>query len=282
MAKGLYGVLTIGVGMAAFTSPAFAGEAEMNALVARKAAILSNMHRKARKALVNAGQDKIFPSFFQAADDGSRAQAKAKIEQTTLVVQSRFHVEEMCLIDKDGPELTRIVGRQIAPDSDLSPDESGAAFFKPGFAEKPKRAYISQPYMSPDANKWVLAYTTVVMVDGAKQAILHYEHGLEVFQDALSRDVAGTDRFILAVSKDGYVISDSRKVLNNDMQGEKESLGDYYQTLEAATGKAVAGVFQGIGSGKKGSAIVKEGGAEYAVAYARVAGDWTLLAIERQ
>ena len=191
-----------------FTTPATAGEAELSSLVAKKAAILENMHKKAKKALVNSAQDRVFPNYFHA-EHGHRHEAKAKIEQVTLAVQSNFQVEEMCLIDPSGPEITRIVGAVIAPDEELSPDESGAVFFAPGFAKAPRQVHLSRPYITPDAHKWVLAYTTPVVVDDEKKAILHYEHGLDVFQNALNRGVKG-GAYILAVSEDGYVISDSR------------------------------------------------------------------------
>ncbi|NNE84590.1 MAG: cache domain-containing protein [Alphaproteobacteria bacterium] len=228
-------VLLIGMQPAVFATPATAGESELSSLIAKKAAILESLHKKAKKALVNSAQDKVFPNYFHAAH-GHRHEAKAKIEQVTLAVQSNFHVEEMCLIDPSGPEITRIVGSVIAPDEELSPDESGAIFFAPGFAKAPRRVHLSPPYMSPDAHKWVLAYTTPVVVDDEKKAILHYEHGLDVFQNALKGGA-----YILAVSEDGYVISDSRKslniILNND---NSEELAGYFQTLEQSEGAGLS------------------------------------------
>ncbi len=47
-------------------------------------------------------------------------------------------------------------------------------------------------------------------------------------------------------------------------------------------GKGVAGVFHGIDTSAKGLVTVKQGGVDYAVAYARTEGGRTLLAIERQ
>lgn len=275
------GTMIIAAAIATASAPVMAGETDMNALAAEKAAILSNMHKKAKRALVNAAQDEAFPRYFTAHDHGAKSDAKSRIEQVTLTVQSNFHVEEMCLISKDGPELTRIVGREIAPDSDLSPDESAASFFAPGLATKPRRAYVSNPYMSPDANRWVLAYVTPVVVEGGKEAILHYEHGLDAYQAALNKGVSGGDRYVIAVSGGGHVVSDSRGPIDIERSGDKEAEADYFQPVEQAAGKGVAGIYAARGDRKRGAATVTESGAKYAVAFATVEGGWVVMAIEK-
>lgn len=275
-------ITILAVAMTAASAPALAGEAETGALAAEKAAVLSSMHRRAKRALVNSAQDRAFPAYFTTHDHGAKSAAKSRIERVTLEVQSNFHVEEMCLISKDGPELTRIVGREIAPDSDLSPDESAAGFFAPGFATKARRAYVSDPYMSPDANRWVLAYVTPVVVEGNKEAILHYEHGLDAYQAALNKDMSGGDRYVIAVSDGGHVVSDSRAPIAIERKGDKEDSADYFQPVEKAAGKAVAGVYAGVGDRKRGVATVTENGADYAVAFATVEGGWVVMAVEKQ
>lgn len=143
-------------------------------LVAKKAAIIANMHKKASKALVTSAQDKIFARYFTG-----HTEAKASIEKLSLNVQRRFHVEEMCLIDPNGHEISRIVADKIAPDEDLSTEEAAAPFFAPGFAQKHRHTHVA--YMSPDADKWVIAYVTPIVVAGKKEAILHYEHTVEAY-----------------------------------------------------------------------------------------------------
>lgn len=258
-------------------SAVVAGQKEMSALVAKKAAIINGMHRKAGKELLNAAQDKSFTEYFKAGDDAGRKRAKSKIEQVALVVQSRFHVAELCLIDPNGVEIARIVADKIAPDSELSPDEKEAVFFESGFSQMPKSVAVSVPYVSPDAAKWVVAYTTPVVVDNEKKAILHYEHGLDVFQAALNKDLSGDATFLLAISEDGFVVSDSRKDLKIAQVGEKEALGDYFEPLSEALRASLAG-----GGGEKmGATDVEIDGNTHAIAYARIDGGWTLLAVEK-
>jgi hypothetical protein len=254
---------------------------DLQSFVTKKAATLENLHRKAKRALVNAAQDRAFEGYFHAHDDAARHTAKQRIEQVSLATQRRFSVEEMCLIDPTGTELTRIVGDEIAPDSDLSTEEAQAAFFKPGFAEAPRRVYVSNPYMSPDAHKWVLAYVTPVMADGEKKAILHYEHGLEVYQAAVNKGLNGDGRYLLVVSRGGFVISDSRKSPAIAKSGDAEDPADYFQHLDDVSPKSLVKVYESVGGNKTGTAKISDGGVDFDVAYAVVEGGLVVLGIER-
>lgn len=254
---------------------------ELQSFVTKKAATLENLHRKAKRALVNAAQDRAFAGYFDAHDDAARHTAKQRIEQVTLATQRRFDVEEMCLIDPTGTELTRIVGNEIAPDADLSTEEAQAAFFKPGFSEQPRRVYVSDPYMSPDADKWVLAYVTPVMADDEKKAILHYEHGLEVYQAALNKGLSGDSRYLLVVSRDGFVVSDSRMTPATGKRGDTEDPADYFQHLDDVSPKGLVKVYESVGGNKTGTAKISDGGVDFDVAYAVVEGGLIVLAIDR-
>lgn len=263
------------------SAPALAGETELTALLAKKSAILARMHKKARKALVNAAQDKAFVNYFVATEPQARTAAKQTIQQVTLNVQSDFHVEEMCLIAPTGKEITRIVGNRIAPDSELSPDETMEIFFEPGFATNAKRVYVSPPYMSHDAHRWVVAYVTPVAVDGETRAILHYEHDLDSYQQRLNRDIVGSNLFVLALTEDGYVISDSREPLSITKQGHKEALGDYFVRVESIADDDLKTFLSGIGESREGSATFADNSEPYSVAFKKLDHGWMLLAIEK-
>lgn len=243
------------------------------ALVAKKASVLTKMHKKASKALVNAAQDKGFSHYFTAHDDASRAKAKRRVESVSLHTQKKFHVEEMCLIAATGPEIARIVGNAVA--TDLSEDESGADFFAPSFATPVKQAFISKVYISPDVHKWVVAYVTPVSVGGKKEGILHYEHSLGVFQAALNKGMSGSGTFILAVNAEGFIVSDSRTTIPLAKKGEQEDPGHYFQKFRFG-GKDLAGAVQTLNSG----GTLSEGGASYSGASKKV-GHWTLLVLKK-
>lgn len=251
------------------SGPVLAGE--VDGLVAQKAAIVAKLHKKAQKALINAAQDKSYAAFM-SSNAADRHEHKDRIDQVSLKVQDKFHVEEMCLIDAAGPELARIVGKEVA--DDLSADESGAVFFKPGFELNAKKAYISPIYMSPDANKWVIAYVTPVVVAGDNKAILHYEHGLEVYQNALNKGVK--DQWVLAVDQDGFIISDSRKSISVDKQGDQEEPAAYFASF-SADGKNLDDAKTTLDQ----KAALSIGGVSYLGAYKQV-GNWTILGLQQQ
>lgn len=256
-----------------------AGE-ELQSLVTKKAATIENLHRKAKRALVNAAQDRAFEGYFHAHDEDARKTARQRIETVTLATQRRFHVEEMCLIDPTGTEITRIVGDEIAPDSDLSTEEAQAAFFRPGFSEQPRRVYVTDPYLSPDADKWVLAYVTPVVADNEKKAILHYEHGIEIYQDAVNKGMKGEDRFLLMVSRGGFVVADSRKDIATGKRGDSEELVDYFHHLGDVSPNGLVAVYERVGESRTGSATISDGGVDYGIAYAVAEGGLVLLAVE--
>lgn len=253
--------------------PALAGDAEVAALLARKAAIITNMHQKASKGLVNFAQDQAFAAYFAAPPDQRKA-IKERIDTTSQAMQSTSKVEEMCLIDDKGQEISRIVGSAIAPDAELSPDEANNSFFKPSFAREPKQVYITPAYVSPDAKKWVIAYVTPMAANGAKVAVLHYEFSLAEYQQALAKDVSGADLYVVAVDADGHVLADSRAPIAVAGQGEKKAAADYFAKLPAAAGAVVK-------LGAEGQGEFTDGGASWRVAFKPVQ-DWTILVIEKK
>src|SRR5918998_413286 len=120
-------------------------------------------------------------------------------------------IGEACFIDRAGPEIARMVRGKRATLADLSPDESGAAFFAPTFALRHGQVYQARPYVSPDTKEWIISNSTLMPTgDGSKPAIVHFEVTIESF-----RKVAASlgDRFDVAVvdARTGQVVLDSRQ-----------------------------------------------------------------------
>jgi hypothetical protein len=255
-----------------------AAELTPAALVAKKVAIIELMHSKARKALVTAAQDARYRDYFTSTSEATRARLKGDIDTISLEVQSHFHVEEMCLIDPTGTEISRIVGNAIA--NDLDTGESDNVFFAPGFKLKPRTVYISPIYISSDADRWVQAYVTPIIVGEETKAILHYEHGLTAYQDALNKDFSGKDPFIVAVHPDGWVISDSRQSIATNKKGESENPADYFERFFWA-GMSADQLKARLGGSGKGAGTIDLDAQTYDIAYA-AAEQWTLFVIARR
>lgn len=182
---------------------------------------ISNLHSKASEDIVFAVQNTKFEEYFELPDtrDGNNfdengvmqfsiAQRDIKTELDAWIFhfQEKFRIDETCLIDITGQEHTRLVFKQIAPDYDLSPEEASASFFQPSFKKGKGEVQVQYPYVSPDSERWVFAYVTpVVLDDGEKPAIFHFEMPMLIFQDLVDTDIGR----MYVVDPDGFLIADS-------------------------------------------------------------------------
>lgn len=256
-------------------SVATAGSIQLTDTLHKKTALFGSMHKKASRSLVNAAHDKVFLAYFNASSDSERKKLKGEIEQVSLVVQKRFVVDEMCLIDNTGQELARIVFDKVAPDSDLSPDEGSAPFYKPSFTKNDREVHVQSPYLSADSLRWVIAYSTpIVKKDGSKPAFLHYEMPLEKYQKEMAKGIKrGGDTFIVVVDRDGFSWVDSRHKYQLKGDPETAETADYFPKLEKE-------LLSAIDLGKTGKGQFKKDGKSYSVAY-KPAGqfNWTMAVV---
>jgi len=114
---------------------------------------------------------------------------REEIETWTLNLHKRFPVAESCLIDPSGQEHMRVNGAWIETTVHFSREEQGAIFFDAGFKLAKGEVDISAPYMSMDALEWVVAFTTpIVLGDGSKPGIFHFEIPLSNYGRVISSD----------------------------------------------------------------------------------------------
>jgi diguanylate cyclase (GGDEF)-like protein len=120
-------------------------------------------------------------------------------------------IGEACFIDRAGPEIARMVRGVRATPKDLSPDESGAAFFGPTFALAHGHVYQAQPYVSPDTKEWVISNSTLMpTADGSKPAIVHFEVTIESFR-RVAASLGSQFDITVVEAKTGRVVLDSRR-----------------------------------------------------------------------
>jgi len=133
----------------------------------------------------------------------TQLEIKSELEQWIFNFQSKFQVDETCLIDA---KHARLVFKEIAPADDLSSEESSAPFFEPSFERDIDEVYIQYPYVSPDSNRWVFAYTSpIVLGNGEKPAFYHFEMPITIFQSLVDVDVGR----MYVIDPDGFIIADS-------------------------------------------------------------------------
>jgi diguanylate cyclase (GGDEF)-like protein len=208
----------IGSGASAHSHAKAALDGALANTATAQAQVLEDYFSRARSINLLTANNPAFQDFY--ALPGSRA---AKVRQGGPVLdkanRALGYLEELfpdsigetCFIDRAGPENARMVRGERATLEDLSPDESGAAFFAPTFALDHNEVYQAKPYVSPDTEEWVISNSTLMPTsDGSKRAIVHFEVTIESF-----RKVAASlgSRFDIVVvdAATGQVVIDSRQ-----------------------------------------------------------------------
>jgi len=119
-------------------------------------------------------------------------------------------IGEACFIDRNGPEIARMVRGVRATRANLSPDESGAPFFAPTFALRHGQVYQARPYESPDTREWVISNSTLLpAADGSKRAIVHFEVTIKSFRK-VAASLGGQFDITVVDAGSGRVVLDSR------------------------------------------------------------------------
>jgi hypothetical protein len=186
----------------------------------KKASEIETLHARASEDLVFALKNPAFVKYFELPEtkagnvykDGvlqftdKQKEIKSELENWIYSFQSKFDVDETCIIDTTGQEHARLVLKQIEIDENLSPEEARAPFFDESFRKMRDEVHVQYPYVSPDTNRWVFAYTSpVVLGDNQKPAFYHFEMPLAIFQNLVSTD---SGRMYI-VDKNGYLVADS-------------------------------------------------------------------------
>jgi methyl-accepting chemotaxis protein len=172
------------------------------------ATALSRMLYDLRYQLLLAANESALQSWFTTPAD--RVALRPVIDDS-LVLLNRLQpdlIDEACFIDRNGPELARMVKGKAAPVADLSPDESSSAFFAPTFAKQPGEVYQGTPYISPDSGRWVIPTATAITVGNRPAALLHFEVSLEGIRSELASTLGDGVVFRVVDTATGNVILD--------------------------------------------------------------------------
>ncbi|MEO5378277.1 MAG: ATP-binding protein [Magnetococcus sp. DMHC-6] len=162
---------------------------------------------------------------------------QSNITHWILTLQKRYPIVETCLIDKTGQEHTRIVNGKIELQKNFSSNEKNQPFFKAAFALEKEQIYLSEPYISPDAKKWVMAIITpIVLIDGSKPAIYHFEIPLSMYQQLLQQPLGlssenhwsfsspdRNNRFVI-INQSGLIVADSSVLIDFRLPEENNAL----------------------------------------------------------
>jgi len=220
-------LVVLSVGLTSYFTVQYTEDAITNSAIYKMTATLQDkksqvdtLHARATEDLVYTLKNPLFEEYFdlpetKAGDvykDGvlqltpRQKELKEKLEYVIYNFQEKFQVDETCLIDTSGQEHARLVLTKTAPIDDLSSKESSSLFFKDSFQKEKYQVHVQYPYVSPDTDRWVFAYASpVVLGDGQKPAIFHFEMQMSVFQDLLKVK----DGRMYVVDPKGILVADS-------------------------------------------------------------------------
>jgi hypothetical protein len=259
----------------ALPPPAFADAAALQALLERNAAAISRLQADHLAELAAMADAPAVHEYFLAPAD-KRA---GKLAGVKAALAGRQTGSELCLIDNHGSEHLRAVHGRLAGDTELAHDEVDAPFFAAAMALPQGASYVSEPYLSPDVEEWVIGFV-VPVIPG--EAILHFEHSLREYQGALAQGGGEERSFVLAIDHAGNIVADSRHAVATRMVPGKDTPRAYFENLfkgADALPPAVAAVI--ASGGKVGAGRVAWGGHDYLLAHKTLRG-LSLVAFERQ
>ncbi len=223
-----------------------------------RSGLVESLHARATEDLLFAVKNPVFVEYYELPETraGDRYDEngflqltnnqkiiKAELEHWIYEFQSKFHVDETCLINHLGQEHARLVLNEIAVNEDLSASEAASPFFAASFQTQTGKAYIQSPYVSPDTGRWVFAYTTpIVLSDGTNPAFYHFEMPLKFFQDLV--DTSAGRIFVL--DKNGLLFADSQIQYDNSIGSS--SFGtlpqDYFQKIDTGSESSLFNIVQ--------------------------------------
>ncbi|MBI5146951.1 MAG: methyl-accepting chemotaxis protein [Thaumarchaeota archaeon] len=253
--------------------------ADMQNSVNGKINEIDNLHNRVNSEMVFAMQNPLFVKYFELSDTkagnvykdnvmqftSKQREIKTQLEDLMYSFQNQFQVEETCIIDRTGEEHARLVLSETASDADLSSSESASPFFDASFKIDKNKTYIQYPYLSPDTNRWVFAYTSpVVLGDGEKPAFYHFEMPIEIFQNVVKSDTTIGRMFVLDPS--GFLVSDTG--YEYEKYGSSEDTSSYFPSSSMISKSDDFGkITKDMMSGKTGYGTYQDNGEVHYVVY---------------
>ncbi|MBF0437915.1 MAG: response regulator, partial [Magnetococcales bacterium] len=150
---------------------------------------------------------------------------RRKLEKLSDTLQDHFPVVETCLIDRLGREHFRKTLHQQAEKLDRHEDH--LSFFQKSLQLGAKETLTTPLYFSPDYLDWVIAYTSpVIMPDQTVPAFFHFEIPLTTFQELITKNANGPDRYLL-VDATGLILADSAQKKSKKPSDPKKAAEEY-------------------------------------------------------
>lgn len=212
---------------------------EMNRGLSESAIQQEELIRRMGQVILTASRNPAFAGVF--TDQKRKEFWTSEVQNTLQHLTGTFTgmIDEACFIGNSGAEMARVVFDELAPDDDLSPDETGAIFFTPTMTLEEGRLHISPPYLSPDSERPVIAFATPLQAadqnaDQSKVGLLHMEVALELLQKELAAKAEDSRGFFFVSDNQGRVLFRSDEAV-----GDVNNFSTVESLISDATSKGV-------------------------------------------
>ncbi|MDQ2853601.1 MAG: EAL domain-containing protein [Chloroflexota bacterium] len=259
------------------------GESLLERHASEESAALQELMAAASRDIRLARQNVIFEEALAHTSGQLLPADRQLIEAAITYLGDRYQVDEICVIRADGLETARWVGgRGVAPVSELSPDERlNNPAVLPTVPLPDDAFYQSDPYISPDSNRWVIGTATpIVLPSGEHAGILHFEIPIQRFVDELAGAAFGGSSYGLLLDHDGHLLSGPQLAHFRSAQGIPNDPRTAPFPLAGGSGstswrQAVASM---LGS-PSGNVAFDEGGVSYRASYRSIPGSDRVVAV---
>lgn len=223
------------------------------------AGFVEGYFEETQKDLLIASRNTAFAMYFM--EPAKRAHWVKEQQRTLKYLRSIYPdmLDEACFIDANGKEVSRIVFDEISHEHDLSSDESRSEFFRKAFLVDEGEVFQGRPVVSEDSHRWVLPNATPIVVDGRKEAILHFEVTLTYFQRLLKKHINPDRGHAFLLDGDGRFLAHTGMDLS-----ETEP---FPQALAPETPEALKAVYERMARGESGIESFRQDGEEHFIIF---------------
>jgi diguanylate cyclase (GGDEF)-like protein len=258
-------------------------EARLDRHVADESSSIQELMASASRDIRLARRNAIFEAALSHTNGQLLPADRRAVEAAITYLGSRYQVDEICVIRADGLETARWVGgKGLAAVADLSPDErQNNPAVLPTLPLPDDSFYQSQPYVSPDSNRWVIGIATpIVLSNGVHAGILHFEIPIQRFATLMAAKPFGGSSYSLLMDRGGHLLVDPQIAAFRSSQGL--STDPNTGPFPLASGSGTASWRQAVGKmlgGGTGTASFDEAGTTYRLSYQAVPGSDRILAV---
>jgi diguanylate cyclase (GGDEF)-like protein len=258
-------------------------QARLDRHAADEARALHEIMDSASRDIRLARRNEIFEAALAHTSGPLLAADRVAVEAAITYLGDRYQVDEICLIRSGGLEAARWVGgKGVARVSELSPDERmNNPAVVPTMPLSDDSFYQTQPYISPDSNRWVIGIATpIILRTGEHAGILHFEIPIERFATEMGTMPFGGTSLSVLLDRSGRILVHPQLAELRSAQGLSTDANTGPFPLAARSGSSSwREALSKMLSGPGGSVSFQEAGRAYRASYQPVTGSDRIVAV---